>query len=127
MNVVVAGSRDFNDYPMLKRFMDYITRDLSDIKIVSGKARGADTLGEFYAKEKGYEVLEHPAQWDKFGKIAGYIRNEDMCLVSDIIVCFWDGVSKGTRNMINLGKRHNKKTYVINYVKKETTIYDKNN
>ena len=114
--VIVAGGRDFNNYELLKNKLDILLSNISDeIIIVSGKARGADSLGERYALEKGYRIAEFPAQWDKFGKRAGYIRNEEMARYSDACVCFWDGQSKGTKHMIDLSKKYNLKLRVIEY------------
>lgn len=114
--VIIAGGRDFDNYDLLKTKLDKILSNISDeIIIVSGKARGADSLGERYAREKGYKIAEFPAQWDKFGKRAGYLRNEEMAKYSDACVCFWDGQSKGTKHMIDLSTKHNLKLRVVKY------------
>lgn len=115
MRVIVAGGRDFDNYELLKRKMDVLLSKTEDVEIISGTARGADTLGEEYAKEKGYKIAYFPAKWDIYGKRAGYIRNEEMANYADACVCFWDGVSRGTKHMINLAKKHNIKLRVINY------------
>lgn len=105
--VVVAGGRDFNDYPFLKESLDKIlinVRKTKKIVIVSGCASGADTMGERYAKENGFEIMRFPAQWAKYGRGAGHIRNKEMYNVCDALVAFWDGNSRGTKNMIGLCK-----------------------
>lgn len=61
-------------------------------------------MGERYAKERGYAVSEHPADWDRYGKSAGYIRNKEMAEEADALMAFWDGKSRGTMHMINLAK-----------------------
>jgi hypothetical protein len=73
MKIIVAGTRFFNDYNFLKKKLDYYFKNLSleDIEIVSGKAKGADTLGELYANENNIKIIEFPADWEKFGKKAG--------------------------------------------------------
>ena len=74
-------SRDFNDYNLLKEKCDTfleIKRMVNDIQIVSGGARGADSLGERYAAEKGYHLQLFNADWEKYGKSAGYKRNVEM-------------------------------------------------
>ena len=76
-----------------------------DIEIVSGTAMGADRLGERYAKENGYKLKRFPAEWDKYGKSAGYRRNAEMAKYADACVVFWDGVSRGTKHMIDLANR----------------------
>ena len=100
--VVIAGGRDFSDYELLKRMCDYYLQDKVsngyEIIIVSGRARGADKLGEKYADEKGYKKAFYPADWN-LGKGAGHIRNRQMAVFADSAILFWDGVSRGTKNM----------------------------
>ena len=114
--VIIAGGRDFKDYDLLKTKLNKILSNINtQIVIVSGKARGADSLGERYANEMEYKIAEFPANWDKYGKRAGYIRNEEMAKYADACVCFWDGKSKGTKHMIDLADKHNLKLRVIRY------------
>ena len=115
MKIIVAGSRGFNDYNLLKEKLNEIVCDKNDIEIVSGMARGADLLGVKYANEMGYEVKEFPAQWDKYGKSAGYKRNAEMAQYADICICFWDGLSKGTKHMIDLANKYNSEVHIIKY------------
>lgn len=117
--IVIAGGRDFNNYDLLKQktdiYLSLAVKNGDEIVIVSGKARGADTLGEKYAKEKGYKVEEYPADWNKYGKSAGYKRNEQMAKASDALIAFWDGKSKGTKHMIDLAKKHKIHVMIVNY------------
>jgi len=116
MRLIVAGGREFNDYELLKEKLDnLLINNTDDVEIVSGKARGADSLGEKYAKEKGYTVKEFPAKWNEYGKRAGYLRNEEMALYATHCVCFWDGESKGTKHMIDLAKKSNLNLRVVSY------------
>lgn len=107
--VIVAGSRDFTDYELLKRKLDVILASKVDegIVVISGTARGADKLGERYAKERGYEISSKPADWDRYGKAAGHRRNAEMADEGDALVAFWDGKSRGTAGMIELAKKKN--------------------
>lgn len=116
MKIIIAGSRGFTNYDLLKSKLDSIFKKLNkeQITIVSGTASGADKLGERYAKENQIRLIEMPANWD-LGKKAGYIRNEDMAKISDACVVFWDGVSKGSKNMINLAEKYNLKLRIIKY------------
>ena len=114
--VIIAGSRKFSDYDLLERTMDKALSTVQDdITVVCGKAKGSDTLGEQYAKEHGYEVQYFPADWNRYGKVAGYIRNTTMAKNADALVAFWDGESPGTTHMIetaqSLGLRVRVKTY----------------
>lgn len=114
--VIIAGSRSFEDYTLLVERMDIIlSRVKDDIEIVCGMARGADTLGEQYAKFRGYKVRYFPANWDKHGKAAGYKRNEQMAQNADALVAFWDGKSRGTKSMIEIARRYNLRIRVIKF------------
>lgn len=113
--LIIAGGRDFNDYDLLKSKLDRLLQNKTDVEIVSGKARGADSLGERYAREMGYPIKEFPANWNKYGKSAGYIRNKEMAEYADGCVCFWDGDSKGTKHMIDLAEEKNISLRVIYY------------
>jgi hypothetical protein len=103
IKVIIAGTRTFTDYTYLKSKLDFLlAKKHPDIDVVSGCARGADTLGERYAREKGYSVKKFPANWDTYGKKAGYLRNKDMAEYASHAVIFWDGSSRGTKSMIEL-------------------------
>ncbi|MGG4434481.1 DUF2493 domain-containing protein [Priestia megaterium] len=117
LKIVVAGGREFNDYTLLKKSLLYLfeEREPSQIEIVSGGARGADSLGEKFAKEFGCKLTVMPAEWDLYGKSAGYRRNADMAKYSDVCICFWDKVSKGTKHMIDLANREGLELKVVNY------------
>lgn len=104
--VIVAGSRDFTDYDLLKSKLDFLLKNRNNIIIVSGTAKGADKLGEQYAKERGYKIAEYPADWS-LGKKAGYLRNKQMAENADAAVIFWDGESPGSKHMIDLAKEKN--------------------
>ena len=116
--VIIAGGRDFNDCPLLKRKCDRILSNIkkrSPIEIVSGMARGADTLGDRYAKECGYAIAEFPADWDKHGKSAGHKRNAQMGIYATHCIVFWDGRSKDTRHMIAIAERLELGLRIIRY------------
>ncbi len=117
IRLIVAGGREFNNYSLLKNKLDFYLQntDNKDIEIVSGKARGADSLGERYAKENNIKIVEFPADWDSHGKSAGHIRNTQMREYSTHLVAFWDGKSKGTANMIQIAKKANLVVVVVRY------------
>lgn len=116
--VIVAGSRDFNDYKLLETKLDHYLKNKVvagyNIVIVSGTARGADQLGELYASNKGYSIAKYPADWS-LGKRAGYIRNDLMANNADACVCFWDGISRGTKHMIDIAERKQLISRVVMY------------
>jgi hypothetical protein len=107
IKIVIAGSRDFNSYDILKdKFLEFAGYyDFNSLEIVSGTARGADQLGEKLAEELGIKVARFPADWDQFGKGAGYRRNAEMADYGDVLLAFWDGKSRGTRMMIELARK----------------------
>ena len=115
--VIVAGSRDFDDYELLKRKCMGLTR-LKDVEIVSGGARGADSLGERFAREFGIPVKRFPADWNAYGKAAGPIRNAEMAEYASkadegYLVAFPIGRSAGTRDMIRKAREKGLTTYVV--------------
>lgn len=108
---LVVGSRGFTDYPLLEAKLDHYLVNFPRVIIVSGGARGADSLARQYAKRKGYGYREFPAKWDIYGKSAGYIRNEAMHqYIAHVayrgVVAFWDGQSKGTMHNFELAKKY---------------------
>ena len=114
--VIIAGGRDFQDYSLLQRSMDAFLMNIDDdVLIVSGRAKGADRLGERYANERGYTVQPYPADWQKHGKAAGFIRNEEMAQNADALVAFWNGESRGTAHMIKLARQYSLDVRVIIY------------
>lgn len=115
LKVIIAGGRDFTDYHLLSKVCDFMLQNHSDIEIVSGCANGADKLGEKYAKEKGYSIKKFPADWEKFGRSAGFLRNDQMAQYADALIAFWDKKSKGTNHMINLAKKNKLKIKVQYY------------
>ena len=122
IKVIIAGTRDFNDYAFLKKNVDYFLQGINpnseEIEIVSGNARGADKLGERYAKEYNLPVKLFPANWDKYGKRAGYLRNQEMANYADMLIAFWDEKSKGTKHMIDIAKKQSLTVIVVGYVYK---------
>ena len=117
--VIVAGSRTFNNYTLMKNKLDFYLKNLKEVEIVSGTAYGADKLGEKYAKEHNLPVKQFPANWNLYGKSAGYKRNEEMAKYADACVVFWDGVSRGTKLMIDLAKKYNIPLRIVKEVKHE--------
>ncbi|MFD1292366.1 SLOG family protein [Lutibacter holmesii] len=116
MKLIIAGTRTFTNYQKLKQACDHFLQDQNNIEIVSGAYyRGADKLGEQYAKERGYKLTQFPADWDTFGRAAGPKRNQQMANYADALIVFWDGKSRGAKHMIELAKRNHLKVQVCNY------------
>ena len=123
LRVIIAGSRDFSDYEYLSETLTSFIKEHPerDIVIVSGMARGADKLGERFAIENNFAIRRFYAKWDKYGKSAGYIRNNEMLdfiqqpNCENAVIAFWDGRSKGTKHTIDNAKKRDIQTYV--YIK----------
>ena len=117
--VIIAGTRTFNNYTLLSSYADKLLaakRAAGEcIVIVSGHCTGADLLGEKYAVERGYMVEVYEAQWQLYGRAAGPMRNREMAEVSDALIAFWDGVSRGTKNMIDEARACGLAVRVKNY------------
>jgi hypothetical protein len=117
IKIIIAGGRTFSDYELLKKTCDKLLKTVSKIRpivIVSGTARGADKLGERYAKEHGYTIESYKPNWNK-GNQAGYIRNTEMGDNADVLIAFWNGTSKGTKHMIDIAKEKGLQVRVIKY------------
>lgn len=116
MKLAIIGGRDFSDYSLLCNVAGKFFDNDGDIDlIVSGGAKGADSLGARYANANRIPLLEYKPDWEKHGKAAGMIRNKDIINEADVVLAFWDGVSKGTANSLGLAKRSKKPTMIIYY------------
>jgi len=115
--VIIAGGRDFDDYEIMRDKCRILLTNKEDVVIVSGTANGADKLGEVFAVYHEYEVERYPANWDLHGKSAGYIRNSEMADVASALIAFWDGVSRGTKHMIDLARKKGLLVRIIKYTK----------
>ena len=121
MKLIIAGDRNFSDYPLLLEWASWVDNALSDpatgamglAEVVSGGARGADTLGEVWAEEAGVPIKRFPANWDDHGKAAGYIRNKEMADYADMLLAFIAPGSKGTLNMVETMRKVGKPALVV--------------
>lgn len=116
--LIVAGGRDFNDYALMDASINQVLSELADdlvVSIVSGMAKGADSLAVTWANIHQCTLYKHYAQWGEYGKRAGYVRNEEMANSSSGLLAFHDGVSKGTAHMIAIARAKNLYVKVIKY------------
>ena len=118
--LIIAGSRSVTDYSLIKQELDDIVSkapendaDIKALCIISGGARGVDKLGERYAKENNIALEIFPANWESYGKAAGFLRNKEMGDYADGLIAFWDGRSRGTQHMINYMKGLDKPVVII--------------
>lgn len=100
MRILICGSRDWSNWDKIRQYLRTLDKDTV---IIEGDARGADKMSGYLAeKEFGFKVVKFPADWNKYDKAAGPIRNQQMITEGkpDKAVAFWDGESRGTADMI---------------------------
>ena len=115
--LIVAGGRDFDDMESLTNAIMYLANNTYrnvDISIVSGRAKGADSLGYSFAVSHNVKRYSFPADWNQYGKGAGFIRNKQMGDFSDGLLAFWNG-SNGTKHMIEYMRSLNKPVHIVTY------------
>ena len=100
MRTIIAGSRDCTDKSQLIAAL--IACGWTPTVVISGGARGADRLGEQWAAVFNVPCERHPADWDRYGRSAGYKRNEQMADAAEALIALWDGQSRGTKHMIDI-------------------------
>jgi len=121
LRIIVAGCRSFNDYDYVKEKIDEVISkyDCDYIEIITGGAKGADLLGNRYARENNIKLTIYHAQWTNYGKSAGFIRNTQMAQWAKedghkgVLIAFWDGKSRGTSHMVGIAKSKRIKTYIF--------------
>ena len=120
MNIAIVGGRDFSDYTLLKESLSaYISiyRGIPD-NIVSGGAKGADTLAAQFAAEMDIPLLVFKPDYQKYGRGATLVRNTQIIENADVVFAFWDGQSKGTKDSITKAKKLQKELHIISYGEK---------
>jgi hypothetical protein len=126
VRLIIAGGRDFNDYNLLcDEVSKFIGKETPTI--ISGLAKGADTLGCQYAAENDYDVEGFAAEWHIYGRSAGIRRNKYMAKNADSLIAFWDGKSKGTMHMIDFAHSLGLRVEVVHYetpIATEKTVWD---
>lgn len=110
MKVLICGSRDIKDLSLIGQAINESTLKVTEI--ISGDARGVDTLAIQYARANKLDLTVMPANWEGRGKSAGYHRNARMVAYADAVIAIWDGESPGTGNTVELAKRKEIPVYV---------------
>lgn len=122
-NIIIAGSRDFNNYNVVKKALANFLKSKNTTDkptIICGMARGADMVGYTLAKKYGLSLKEFPADWNNLGRKAGYVRNKEMAQYAHdngngVLLAFWDGESRGTKHMIDLAKKYNLEVHIFDF------------
>ncbi len=114
--VVIGGYRNFNDYEAFKMFVDASIAQLNETKItiISGHCKGVDMMAEQYAAEKKYGLKVFPAEWKKYGRAAGPIRNKQMVENANVVIAFVCEKATGTKNLISHAKKLGKRLFIQN-------------
>lgn len=115
MKVLICGSRAINDPTAVLQAIE--KSGIRPTHIISGGARGVDRLAEEYAASSGIRFTEYLADWDKYGKRSGFIRNCVMIGTADAVIVVWDGESKGTKHSIEYAKSCGKQVFVYLHTK----------
>lgn len=112
MKLIIAGSRNFGiGIATLEDILYHFEIEGEIEEVVSGRARGIDSLGEHYADCHNLDCIMYPADWDKYGKSAGPMRNKEMAEYADALLLIWDGESRGSKNMKSQMEKLNKPIY----------------
>ena len=116
MKVIIAGGRSFNDFELFKVKVKHYLGSLSEKpEIIHGGCKGADALAHIFAEANELNVKVFNANWGKYGNAAGPIRNREMAEHADSLIAFWDGKSKGTKNMIDTAKELKLNIRIVKY------------
>lgn len=115
MKLMVCGSRTINNYYYVADAIQYVCRRIGQYPslIISGAAYGSDVQALIWAIRHGVPRSVHVAEWNKYGKSAGYRRNVDMVDECDLCIAIWDGVSKGTAHSIQIARSKGKPVWVF--------------
>lgn len=128
MKVIIAGSRGIGitdtgkqsrDFSIIKEVVEKSKFEITEL--VSGGARGVDTLGEYYANANDIPIKQFLPDWEKKKAAAGMIRNAEMAKYADALIAIWDGESRGTKNMIEVAERKGLKVFVWKIQQNSTT------
>ena len=127
MKLIIAGGRKFDNYTLLKSEVNKFIQFHNDtnITVISGGATGADNLGERYARENNLILSRKNADWNKYGRAAGPIRNEEMAKEGTHLIAFWNGskVRSGTYNMICIAQKYNLIYRVITTATTQSSLF----
>jgi predicted Rossmann fold nucleotide-binding protein DprA/Smf involved in DNA uptake len=107
--VAVVGSRNYSNLSAVKEFISQLPKGCT---VISGGARGVDQMADHAAKEQGIPTVIYPANWEKFGKSAGIIRNKQIVEQADVVVAFYDGSSRGTAHTISVARKLGKQIHI---------------
>jgi hypothetical protein len=114
MKVIIAGSRSFSDVDAV-RLVDVATvaSGFEITEVVSGGARPIDQTGECWANERGVPIRRFLPQYHRYPRhVAPVMRNQEMAEYADALIAIWDGVSRGTADMVRRANQRGMPVYV---------------
>lgn len=127
MKTIIAGSRSITDFTFLVdavREFDVAKKEYKITEVVCGGAKGVDKLGALWGARHNIPIRLFPADWDRYGRKAGILRNEEMAEYADAAIILWNGKSSGTKNMIDLAKQYKLVTVVFRMDMNESFLYN---
>lgn len=126
MKTIIAGSRSIKTYETVKSVIESAPFVSQITEVFCGMAAGADIFGFRWATERKIPVKQFRPEWDKYGKVAGIIRNCEMCAYADAIIVVWDGRSTGSAHIIKYSKGIDPKLqrHIVNVGVQEQTLED---
>jgi len=110
VKTIIAGSRGITDIKIVEQAIKDSGFEITEV--VCGMARGVDLLGKRWADSNDIPVAKFPANWEDFGRKAGYMRNAEMAAYAEALIAIWDGESRGTAHMIGKASSKGLKIYV---------------
>lgn len=113
MKTIICGYRGFNDYDIMKAVIEGSGFDITEV--FCGCCRGADQLGDRWAKENNIPIRYFPADWSAYGRPAGPIRNQKMVDEADALIAITHTESRGTMDAINKATHRGLRVFVYNY------------
>lgn len=116
LDIAIIGSREFTDYEFMKKKLDKEFDNLTFVNaIISGGAKGADSLAEKYAEEIGRPMVVYRPDYKKYGRAAPFVRNTEIIEHCDVVFAFWNGKSNGTRDALNKAEKLGKQIHIIRF------------
>lgn len=109
MKVIIAGSRNIVDYDKIVKCIEKANLDITEV--ICGCCTGVDLFGKKWAIDNHIPIKHFPPDWDKHGKKAGILRNQDMADYGEALILVWNGTSRGSKNMLEEARKRKLKVY----------------
>ena len=126
IRLAIVGSRSFSDSGKARDVIRklYDIRGISASAVVSGGAVGADALAEEYAASEGIPLIIHRADWNRYGRMAGHMRNSLIIRDAEAVLAFWDMKSPGTRDDVEKASAIRMPIFIYDFV--NGILYEQN-